>query len=585
MEEELYLDLKKGKPQAVEKLMKEHLARSWFLAQETAMDSASAVPLLLGAWEKALNSCRQGESPPEGGFLELLGEEILAGYLSGTEPDGDWGDLPGPQLPGKYRPCVSELRAVSLERRPVYLAHAIGGMGARALAGVIGSTQEEAGGLIKRAERDMIESHGSMDKTQRAALVRLFTQFKSPQSGAFEAVAIPPRLEGALRHRLRMQPGTMEKTGKERAPVPKKTPTAPAGATRKPQKNKSFLGKAVAAAVTVIVVAAVAIIAVRRLGVSAQAASTTTYEVAAVSYGDVDTTISGSGTLTPLSQDALAAEAPVTLTAVNCAAGDSVESGAVIAAGEDQAGETVEYTAPYDCVLLEVPVSSGDEVAAGEEIAMVMGKDGFTMGIAVDEQDIALVEVGQEASFTIDAVEDGEEVEGSISQVSYNGSSNGSATAYQITAQIGYVEGVYPGMSASAQIVVEESGEGLLVPVEAVQTSGDDNYVYLAPSDGEEGAEYEEADLDLSSLTQVTVETGDSDGSYLLITCDGLSEGDLILVPHLTSTATGSGGEGSGMEGFGGMPGGMDFGDFDFSNFDPSTMPQGGRFPGMGGAA
>ena len=49
---------------------------------------------------------------------------------------------------------------------------------------------------------------------------------------------------------------------------------------------------------------------------------------------------------------------------------------------------------------------------------MLMGKDGFTMGIAVDEQDIALIEVGQEASFTIDAIEDGEEVTGSISQVS-----------------------------------------------------------------------------------------------------------------------------------------------------------------------
>lgn len=73
-------------------------------------------------------------------------------------------------------------------------------------------------------------------------------------------------------------------------------------------------------------------------------------------------------------------------------------------------------------------------------------------------------------------MEDGE-VTGVISQVSYNGSSNGSATAYQITAQIGYVEGVYPGMSASAQIVMEESGEGLLVPVEAVLTSGDDSFL------------------------------------------------------------------------------------------------------------
>ena len=259
-------------------------------------------------------------------------------------------------------------------------------------------------------------------------------------------------------------------------------------------------------------------------------------------------------------------------------------SGAVLATAEDTAGETMEYTAPYDCVVLEIPVAAEDQLAAGEEVAMVMGTDGFTMGIAVDEQDIALIQVGQEAAFTIDAVEDGE-VTGAISQVSYNGSSNGSATAYQITAQIGYVEGVYPGMSASAQIVVEESGEGLLVPVEAVQTSGDDSFLYLAPSDGEEGAEYEEGDIDLSELTQVTVETGDSDGSYLLVTCDELSEGDLILVPHLTSTATGSGGEEGGLGGFSGMPGGMDFGDFDFSNFDPSTMPQGGSFPGMGGGS
>lgn len=245
-------------------------------------------------------------------------------------------------------------------------------------------------------------------------------------------------------------------------------------------------------------------------------------------------------------------------------------------------GETVEYIAPYDCVLLEVPAAAGDTLAAGEEVAMVMGKDGFTMGIAVDEQDIALIEVGQEASFTIDAIEDGE-VTGSISQISYNGSSNGSVTAYQITAKISYVEGVYPGMSASAQIVVEESGEGLLVPVEAVQTSGDENYIYLAPADGEEGTEYEEKDVDLPSLTQVIVEAGESDGSYMLVECDSLSEGDLILIPHLTSAATGSSSGSGSMGGFGeAFPGGMDFSDFDFSNFDPSTMPQAGSFTGMG---
>ena len=546
MEQELYLDLRKGKPQTLEKLVRENLGRTWFLCGEMTMDSAMAVPLLLASWERALARCREAQSAPGGSFLELVGEEALRLYLGGVEPDGDWEGLPPPQLPAKYRLCLQELRAVSLDRRPVYLAHVIGGVGTRALAGSIGCPQEEVEGLIKRAERDVIESHGSMDKTQRAALVRLFTEFKSPQSGAFQAMALLPRLEEALRHRLKLRQGGGKNPGKEVTPMEKKQgPGMVPGNQRKTKGKRALAVKAGAACAAVAAVAVGAVLLFQRLGVTAQAASTTTYEVAAVSYGDVDTTISGSGTLTPLSQDTLTAAGPVTLTAVNCAAGDTVGSGTVLATAED---------------------------AAGEEVAMVMGTDGFTMGIAVDEQNIALIQVGQEAAFTIDAVEDGE-VTGAISQVSYNGSSNGSATAYQITAQIGYVEGVYPGMSASAQIVVEESGEGLLVPVEAVQTSGDDSFLYLAPSDGEEGAEYEEGDIDLSELTQVTVETGDSDGSYLLVTCDELSEGDLILVPHLTSTATGSGGEEGGLGGFSGMPGGMDFGDFDFSNFDPSTMP------------
>lgn len=428
MDQELYSALKKGKPHTVEKLIQEHLARSWFLCQETTMDSAMAVPLLLSSWERALAACREDTPPAAGSFLELLSGEVLAGYLDGVEPDGDWADLPEPQLPHKYRLCVQELRAVSPDRRPVYLAHTLGGSSIRALAEVIGSSYEETEGLIKRAEREVIESHGSMDKTQRAALVRLFTEFKGPQSEAFQQMEVPQRLEDALRHQLQLRPGAVQrpaqkparqpaapkaasKPGKESKSGAKKPASAPAKPTvRKPARQPFPVGKVAAICVVAVAVALLAVVLYQRLGVSAQAASVTTYEVAAVSYGDVDTTISGSGTLGPVSQD--------TLTAVNYAAGDAVESGTVLATGEDELGETVDYTAPYDCVLLEVPAAAGDTLAAGEEVARVMGKDGFTMGIAVDEQDIALIEVGQEASFTIDASEDGEEVTGSISQVS-----------------------------------------------------------------------------------------------------------------------------------------------------------------------
>ena len=66
MEQELYLDLRKGKPQTLEKLVRENLGRTWFLCGEMTMDSAMAVPLLLSSWERALAACR-GDTPPAAG--------------------------------------------------------------------------------------------------------------------------------------------------------------------------------------------------------------------------------------------------------------------------------------------------------------------------------------------------------------------------------------------------------------------------------------------------------------------------------------------------------------------------------------
>ena len=93
------------------------------------------------------------------------------------------------------------------------------------------------------------------------------------------------------------------------------------------------------------------------------------------------------------------------------------------------------------------------------------------------------------------------------------------------------------------------------MPVDAVQTSGDDNYLYLAPDGAEEGGEYAENEIDVSGLSRVTVTTGMSDGSYILVESDEIAEGTLILVPRLTSTQTGQDSEETGgMGGFGGSP-------------------------------
>ena len=340
--------------------------------------------------------------------------------------------------------------------------------------------------------------------------------------------------------------------------------------------------KPVIIAAVILAVIIVAITMLRKRLNPVSSAIVTSYQVEEITYGNVSTTVSGSGTLSPVTQETVTSDYGGEVETANYQAGDEVASGDVLAVITGDGGEE-EITAPCDGILVEFPLEAGDKVAAGGSVAVVMGKDGFTMGIAVDELNISSIAMDQEVSFAIDAV-DGDYT-GSVTEISYNGSASEGTTAYQVTATVEYIEGVYPGMSASAEIVVEDSGDGLVVPVSAVTTSGDDQYVYLAPSGAELGDSYEEGEIDLEDLTKVKVETGMSDGSYMMIESEELQEEDLIIITQVTSTANGSGSE-SEDAGFGEMgefPGGMDFSDFNFEDFDPSQMPQGGgNFPGMG---
>lgn len=587
MDYETYSKLKKGNRKAVEALINEHSKRAWFLCYHITQNTCTAAPLFIAAWRKSITQAAQAPSPPKENFSDILFSNILALSRGDLEYDGDYQPLPPPKAAPRYERFVKEFGLVAEQRRPAYLIHTYGGVGIKRIAEILETSPEQVAQDIKAAEEEIAEKSETLPKNKRAEKVRLFTQFRDPSGSGFNEVAVPELLQTALYHKLNLtaqKPASRQR--KEKKGMAEKTVSPAQGgktAARKSAKKKKII---IAAAAALALVILGVLFLPRLLGMSTAAAtSITTYQVEAVTYGDVNTTISGSGTLSPVSQTTLSNAEPATVTAVNYAVGDTVAAGEVIATVESAGGASSSYAAPYDCVLIELPIAAGDELAANSEIAMVMGTDGFTMDIAVDELDISSVKTGQEVTFTIDAV-DGSYT-GAVTAISYNGSSSGGATAYQITATVDYVEGVYPGMSASAEIVVESSGDGLLVPVNAVQTSGDDNYVYLAPADATEGAEYAENEIDVSGLTRVTVETGMSDGSYILIESGELAQGSLIVIPTLTSTMTGSdsqdnnamGGMGGGP---GGMGGGMDFGDFDFENFDPGNAPQGGGIPGGG---
>ncbi|KMZ53338.1 HlyD family efflux transporter periplasmic adaptor subunit [Dorea sp. D27] len=182
-------------------------------------------------------------------------------------------------------------------------------------------------------------------------------------------------------------------------------------------------------------------------------------------------------------------------------------------------------------------------IASGEDM---------TVSINVDELDILSVEQGQSAAVTLDAL-DGEEFEGTITNVAQTASSGGSSAKYPVEITLRKTEGMMLGMSASATIRIEESENAVLIPVNALQEQGNSTFVYTGKD--EKG-----------KLTdEVEVETGLSNGSQVEIV-SGLSEGDTVYYLKAGSTAT---------EGSGGVKGGQDG-----MMHGADSMPDGGQMPG-----
>lgn len=241
--------------------------------------------------------------------------------------------------------------------------------------------------------------------------------------------------------------------------------------------------------------------------------------------------------------------------------------------------EAVSVTAPFSGKVLAVSVKEGEDVYSGDTLITLQSDEGYTVSLSLDEEDVLSVSAGQKVELELDAVEG--TYEGSIDTLSYVNSGSNNAR-YQATVAVENIEQALPGMGATCTIVLSDSGEGLLVPAEAIQTANGKTVVYLAPEGATFGTVYGEADVDFTALTAVEVEILASDGSYLLISGD-IAEGDMVLVKQRTTSAQYE--EDSAENLFGafnqGGFGGGDMGNFDFGGGDMPSMP--GNMGNFGG--
>lgn len=207
--------------------------------------------------------------------------------------------------------------------------------------------------------------------------------------------------------------------------------------------------------------------------------------------------------------------------------------------------EDYTITSPIEGTVIEKNYKTGDnydpstasQSGSSAFMAVIYDMSRLTFDINVSEMDVVRVQVGQSVTFTADAL-DGREFTGVVEKVNINGTTVNGNTSYPVTVAVDGVgsdlaaQGLLPGMSVSANIIVEEVGSVLCVPVDAIQRGGGAPYVLVAGS----GALDESGNLsDFTKLEQRQVELGRNNDESIEI-LSGLSEGETVFIPNAASS-------------------------------------------------
>ncbi|MCL6520790.1 MAG: HlyD family efflux transporter periplasmic adaptor subunit [Firmicutes bacterium] len=253
--------------------------------------------------------------------------------------------------------------------------------------------------------------------------------------------------------------------------------------------------------------------------------------------------------------------------------------------------------APVDGVVTDVAVQVGETVGAGGvggsgSAAAQAGSGGLLtirpqgdmdLEASVNELDIGQVHVGQAATVTVDAFP-GKFFQGTVTEIAGQATSQNGVATFPVWIAVQQPEGLLPGMTGHAQIVVTQRQNVLRVPTEAVvQPSGG----LSATPNGRGLVQVLQNGQPVRRVVQLGVVTP----AWTEIV-SGLNEGEQVIVA--TSQASSNGGTpqaGFRPFGFGAGPGGRAFGGFG-GGFDRGgagggtrANTRGGQGGGFGGGA
>ena len=177
--------------------------------------------------------------------------------------------------------------------------------------------------------------------------------------------------------------------------------------------------------------------------------------------------------------------------------------------------EDTTITSPFDGVILSVPAFEGGKVNPGEAVVEISHPNDFQLEGSIDEIDVLHITPGMNAFITIDA-ESSLNVSGVVEEISITPSVQQGVVSYSVTVGLESVPSVQlrDGLSAVAEIVIENSPNQIAIPLNAIRGPEDNPFVLIKTE---------------SAVENRAVRLGLSDDFWVSIV-DGLDEGETILV-------------------------------------------------------
>lgn len=183
---------------------------------------------------------------------------------------------------------------------------------------------------------------------------------------------------------------------------------------------------------------------------------------------------------------------------------------------KDMAYENLQQTilrAPFDGLVTDVYVEPGQSVGTSDVVIQLIDDSVYKVEVAIDELDIAQVQIGQRAIIELDADRSRPRT-GVVERIGYVASVQQGIVTVPVTVQLDAVDPfLRPGYTATVQIAVAEARDVVRIPVEAINTTSGLSMVTKVV-DGEP--------------MSVPVQTGVSDGIWVEVTA-GLDEGEEIV--------------------------------------------------------